>query len=93
MPMKQEKAEGRARDLVLPLRLLRATARVAAPWPMLAAEARGSQVGDAVHGQLAHINDGVHMMDTGHHGGGVEAAHDEAADAEGQGEQRPGCRR
>ena len=27
-------------------------------------------------------------MDTGHHGGGVEAAHDEAADAEGQGEQR-----
>ena len=48
---------------------------------------QGEPVGHAVHGQLAHVDDGVHVVDAGHHGCGVQAAHDEAAQAQGQSEQ------
>ena len=48
---------------------------------------QGEPVGHAVHGQLAHVDDGVHVVDAGHHGCGVQTAHDETAQAQGKSEQ------
>ena len=48
---------------------------------------QGEPVGYAVHGQLAHVDDRVHMVDASHHGGGVQAAHHETAQTQGQSEQ------
>ena len=43
MPIKQDREEGRATDLILVFFVFSATAKVAAPWARLAAEAKGSQ--------------------------------------------------
>ena len=44
-------------------------------------------VGVAVAGQLTQIDQGVHVVDTGHDGDRVQAAHEEGADAVGQGDE------
>ena len=44
-------------------------------------------VGIAVAGQLAQVDQGVHVVDAGHDGDRVQAAHDEGADAVGQGDE------
>ena len=41
-------------------------------------------VGVAELGQLAEVDDGVHVVDTGHNGDGIQTAHDEGTDAERQ---------
>lgn len=43
IPIKQEREDGRATDLILVFLVFNATANVAAPWARLAAEAKGSQ--------------------------------------------------
>ena len=45
---------------------------------------QGQPVGEAKLGQLAKVDQGVHMVDTGHNGDGVQTAHDEGTDAERQ---------
>ena len=87
MPMKQEKAEGRATALVLPFLRLEGDGQGGGALCHVGGRSQGQPVGHTVHGQLAHVDDGVHMMDTGDNGGGIQTAHDQAADAERQGEQ------
>ena len=71
-------------DLTLVSLLLRATARAAPPCATLAALGQRQPVGIAVTGQLAQVDQGVHVADAGHDGDRVQAAHDEGADAVGR---------
>ena len=47
----------------------------------------GQPVGDAVLGELAQVDGGVHLVQAGYDGGGVQATDDGGPDAQGQGEQ------
>lgn len=47
----------------------------------------GQPVGHAVLGELAQVDGGVHLVDTGNDRGSIEQADDKGTDAEGQGEQ------
>ena len=47
----------------------------------------GQPIGHAVLGELAKIDGGVHLVDTGNDRGSIEQADDEGTDAKGQGEQ------
>lgn len=47
----------------------------------------GQPVGHAVLGELAQVDGGVHLVDTGNDRGSIEQADDKGTDAEGQGQQ------
>lgn len=47
----------------------------------------GQPVGHAVLGELAQVDGGVHLVDTGNDRGGIEQADDKGTDAEGQGQK------
>lgn len=49
----------------------------------------GQPIGHTVLSELAQIDGGVHLVDTGNDRGGIEQADDKGTDAEGQGEQGP----
>lgn len=47
----------------------------------------GQPIGHAILGELAQVDGGVHLVDTGNDRGGIEQADDKGTDAEGQGQQ------
>ena len=44
-------------------------------------------VGLSIKTKLSYVNDGIHVVHASHHRQGIEAAHDKASDAKGQGNQ------
>ena len=58
--------------------------RLAAAVLLLSALAVVARPGPVVADTLAKVDQGVHMVDTGHNGDGVQTAHDEGTDAERQ---------
>ena len=87
MPMQADRAEGQGHRLDLAVLALEGHSQSGTALAHVGGAGQRQPEGQAVLGQLAQVDDGVHVVDAGHNGDGVQAAHHKGTDAEGQGDQ------